>query len=37
MSKEEYILENFPSDEEMEKAARKCTMLAYDASVWASS
>ena len=29
MSKEEYILESFPSDEEMERAARKCTMLAY--------
>lgn len=29
MAKEEYILEEFPSDEEMERAARKCTMLAY--------
>ena len=29
MSKGEYILESFPSDEEMEKAAHKCTMLAY--------
>ena len=29
MSKEEYILAEFPPDKEMEKAARQCSMLAY--------
>lgn len=29
MAKEEYILEEFPSDEEMRKAAHACSMLAY--------
>lgn len=29
MAKKEYILEEFPSDKEIEKAARKYTMSAY--------
>ena len=29
MSRDEYILEEFPPDADMERAAHKCAMLAY--------